>query len=145
MLFLIHAHSTRVWKQREADNSRLSVAAIEHGFQSPEGHSKLVMDGPWILLWPCFLMWPFFEAVIAYAWIHNALGMYKCAHNIIMLQLLLLMWCQVLEMLHALYLHVQNLMHFCVHISVCQIWFLACSADVAYTQLYDAITSVQAA
>ncbi|KAL3143143.1 hypothetical protein ABBQ38_003412 [Trebouxia sp. C0009 RCD-2024] len=71
-LFLVHAYSTRIWKQQEADNSKVSVAAIEHGFHSPAGHSKLVMDGPWTLLWPCLLLWPWFQAVIGFAWIHNA-------------------------------------------------------------------------
>ncbi len=73
MLFLVHAYSTLVWKQQEADNSSISAAAIEHGFQSPEGHSKLIMDGPWILLWPCLLLWPWFQAVIGFGWIHNAI------------------------------------------------------------------------
>lgn len=71
-LFLVHAYSTRVWKQQEANSSKVSVAAMEHGFQSPEGHSKLVMDGPWTLLWPCLLLWPWFQAVIGFGWIHNA-------------------------------------------------------------------------
>ncbi|DBA85888.1 TPA: hypothetical protein ACH3X1_005433 [Trebouxia sp. C0004] len=73
MLFLVHAYSTRVWKLPMGVSSTVSAAAIEHGFQSPEGHSKLVMDGPWILLWPCLLLWPWFEAVAGYGWIHNAL------------------------------------------------------------------------
>ena len=78
MLFLIHAYSTKVWKQREAAyNGSVSIAAIEHGFQSPQGHSKLVMDGPWTLLWPCFLIWPFFEAVIGYIWLVNATGVHR--------------------------------------------------------------------
>jgi len=45
-LFLVHAYSTRVWKHQAADSTNLSAAAVEHGFQSPEGHSKLIMDGP---------------------------------------------------------------------------------------------------
>ena len=75
MLFLVHAYSTRVWKEQEADNSKLNAATIEHGFQSPEGHRKLVMDGPWTLLWPCVLLWPFLQAALAYGWMHNALSM----------------------------------------------------------------------
>ena len=74
MLFLIHAYSTRVWKRQDANSSTVSAAAIEHGFQSPEGHSKLIMDGPWWLLWPCLLIWPCFEGVIGFGFIHNALG-----------------------------------------------------------------------
>ncbi|KAL0050321.1 hypothetical protein WJX82_008957 [Trebouxia sp. C0006] len=70
-LFLVHAYSTRVWKRQAVDSSNLSAAAVEHGFQSPEGHSKLIMDGPWILLWPCFLLWPFFEGVVGFGFIHN--------------------------------------------------------------------------
>ena len=73
-LFLVHAYSTRVWKRQAADNNNLSAAAVEHGFQNPEGHSKLVMDGPWILLWPCLLLWPFFEGVVGFGFIHNAVG-----------------------------------------------------------------------
>ena len=73
-LFVVHAYSTRVWKQQEAHNSQVSVAAFEHGFHSPEGHSKLVMDGPWTLLWPCILLWPLFQAAISFGWIHNAIG-----------------------------------------------------------------------
>ena len=73
-LFVVHAYSTRIWKQQEAYNSELSVAAIEHGFQSPKGHSKLIMDGPYTLLWPCMLIWPWFQAAISFGWIHNALG-----------------------------------------------------------------------
>ncbi len=73
-LFLVHAYSTRVWKRQAADSSNLSAAAVEHGFQSPEGHSKLIMDGPWILLWPCLLLWPFFEGVVGFGFIHNAVG-----------------------------------------------------------------------
>ena len=71
-LFVVHAYSTRIWKQQSADNSNISVAAIEHGFQSPEGHSELIMDGPYTLLWPCMLLWPWFQAAISYGWIHNA-------------------------------------------------------------------------
>ena len=87
MLFLVHAYSTRVWKRQETDNSSVSAAAIEHGFQSPEGHSKLVMDGPWRLLWPCLLLWPCFQGVIGFGFIHNALSempslnMSNCACN----------------------------------------------------------------
>lgn len=77
MLFLVHAYSTLVWKLPKGVSSTVSAAAIEHGFQSPEGHSKLVMDGPWILLWPCLLLWPWFEAVVGFGWIHNALRKYK--------------------------------------------------------------------
>lgn len=73
-LFLVHAYSTRLWKPQAADSSTLSPAAIEHGFQSPEGHSKLIMDGPWILLWPCLLIWPFFEGVVGFGFIHNGIG-----------------------------------------------------------------------
>jgi len=73
-LFLVHAYSTRVWKHQAADSTNLSAAAVEHGFQSPEGHSKLIMDGPWILLWPCLLLWPFFEGVIGFGFIHNGAG-----------------------------------------------------------------------
>jgi len=73
-LFLVHAYSTRVWKRQAVDSSNLSAAAVEHGFQSPEGHSKLIMDGPWILLWPCFLLWPFFEGVVGFGFIHNGVG-----------------------------------------------------------------------
>ncbi|KAA6429424.1 MAG: hypothetical protein FRX49_00818 [Trebouxia sp. A1-2] len=72
-LFLVHAYSTRLWKPQAADSSTLSPAAIEHGFQSPEGHSKLIMDGPWILLWPCLLIWPFFEGVVGFGFIHNGI------------------------------------------------------------------------
>ena len=76
MLFLVHAYSTRVWKDQAADNStNQSAAAMEHGFQSPEGHSKLIMDGPWILLWPCLLLWPVFEAFVGYAFLANGRGM----------------------------------------------------------------------
>lgn len=83
-LFLIHAYSTRVWKQQKAaDHGSVSIAAIEHGFQSPEGHSKLVMDGPWTLLWPCFLIWPFFQAVASYAWIVNATGVHNSRLHLI--------------------------------------------------------------
>ncbi len=73
-LFLVHAYSTRVWKRQAADSTNLSAAAVEHGFQSPEGHSKLIMDGPWILLWPCLLLWPVFEGVIGFGFIHNGVG-----------------------------------------------------------------------
>ena len=72
MLFLMHAYSALVWKQQEADNSIVSAAAIEHGFQSPEGHSKLIMDGSWIQLWPCLLLWSWLQAVIGFGWLHNA-------------------------------------------------------------------------
>lgn len=63
-----------MWKSEEANtsNSDISAAAIEHGFQSPEGHSKLIMDGPWRLLWPCLLLWPLFETAIGLGFIHNA-------------------------------------------------------------------------
>lgn len=74
MLFLVHAYSTRIWKRQEVDNSAVSAAAVEHGFQSPEGHRKLVMDGPWRLLWPCLLLWPCFQGVIGFGFIHNALS-----------------------------------------------------------------------
>ena len=75
MLFLVHAYSTQVWKDQPADNlTTQSPAAIEHGFQSPEGHSKLIMDGPWILLWPCLLLWPIFEAFVGYAFLSNGRG-----------------------------------------------------------------------
>ena len=76
-LFLIHAYSSRVWKGHQGDNASVSPAAIEHGFQSPEGHSKLIMDGPWWLLWPCMLLWPFFEGVMGAALIDSAAGMTK--------------------------------------------------------------------
>ena len=79
MLFLVHAYSTLVWKLPKGVSSTVSASAIEHGFQSPEGHSKLVMDGPWILLWPCLLLWPWFEAFVGFGWIHNALR--KCKHK----------------------------------------------------------------
>ena len=79
MLFLVHAYSTRVWKEQEADNSKLNAATIEHGFQSPEGHRKLVMDGPWTLLWPCVLLWPFLQVAIALGWMHNVLSISNCA------------------------------------------------------------------
>ncbi|KAL0042227.1 hypothetical protein WJX77_006708 [Trebouxia sp. C0004] len=72
-LFLVHAYSTRVWKRQAANSTNLSAAAVEHGFQSPEGHSKLIMDGPWILLWPCFLLWPIFEGVVGFGFIHNGI------------------------------------------------------------------------
>lgn len=74
MLFFVHAYSTRVWQRQEADNSKVSVSTVEHGFQSPDGHSKLIMDGPWSLLWPCVLLWPFLQAALSYGWIHNALS-----------------------------------------------------------------------
>ena len=75
MLFLVHAYSTRIWKPSVVDDStNPSAAAIEHGFQSPEGHSKLIMDGPWVLLWPCLLLWPCFEGIIGYGFIHNGIG-----------------------------------------------------------------------
>ncbi len=73
-LFLVHAYSTRVWKRQAIDSTSLSATAVEHGFQSPEGHSKLIMDGPWILLWPCLLLWPIFEGVVGFGFIHNAVG-----------------------------------------------------------------------
>lgn len=82
-LFLVHAYSTRVWKEQEGDSSKVSVAAMEHGFQSPEGHSQLIMDGPWTLLWPCFLLWPWFQAVIGFGWIHNALRKLLHVHAIL--------------------------------------------------------------
>ena len=72
MLFLVHAYSTLTWKRQESDNTSVSAAAMEHGFQSPEGHSKLVMDGPLYLLWPCLLIWPFFQGVQGFGSIHNA-------------------------------------------------------------------------
>lgn len=79
-LFLVHAYSTRVWKSEaekvDSKNSDISAAAIEHGFQSPEGHSKLIMDGPWRLLWPCLLLWPFFQTTIGLGFIHNARSMF---------------------------------------------------------------------
>ena len=75
MLFLVHAYSTRIWKRSVADDStNPSAAANEHGFQSPEGHSKLIMDGPWILLWPCLLLWPCFEGIVGYGFIYNGIG-----------------------------------------------------------------------
>ena len=74
MLFLVHAYSTRIWKRQASDSTSLSAAAVEHGFQSPEGHAKLIMDGPWILLWPCLLLWPCFEGIIGYGFIHNGIG-----------------------------------------------------------------------
>ena len=75
MLFLVHAYSTRIWKRSVADDStNPSAAANEHGFQSPEGHSKLIMDGPWRLLWPCLLLWPCFEGIIGYGFIYNGIG-----------------------------------------------------------------------
>ena len=73
-LFLVHAYSSRVWKGHQSDSASVSPAAIEHGFQSPEGHSKLIMDGPWFLLWPCMLLWPFFEGVAGVAFIDSAVG-----------------------------------------------------------------------
>ena len=73
MLFLIHAYSTRIWKRQEGETSSVSAAAIEHGFQSPEGHSKLVIYGPWTLLWPCVLIWPCLEGVITFGFSHDAL------------------------------------------------------------------------
>ena len=73
-LFLIHAYSTRVWKRAKADNANISASTIEHGFQRPEGHDQLIIDGPWLLLLPCLLIWPFFEAAIGYGFIHNAVG-----------------------------------------------------------------------
>lgn len=75
-LFLIHAYSSRVWKQQddEEDNSNIGTAAIEHGFQSPKGHSKLVMDGPLRLLWPCLLLWPCMQAIASYEFITSAIG-----------------------------------------------------------------------
>ena len=88
-LFVVHAYSTRIWKQQEADNSKVSVAAIEHGFQSPEGHSKLIMDGPYTLLWPCMLLWPWFQAAISYGWIHNATGSASASAAQVSLQCLL--------------------------------------------------------
>ena len=72
-IFVVHAYSSRIWKQPEANNSQVSVAAIEHGFHSPEGHSKLIMDGPWTLLWPCMLLWPWFQAAISFGWLFNAI------------------------------------------------------------------------
>ena len=74
MLFLVHAYSTRVWQRQEADNSKVSVAVVEHGFHSPEGHRKLVMDGPWTLLWPCVLLWPFLQGALTFGWVHNAVS-----------------------------------------------------------------------
>ncbi|KAL0050037.1 hypothetical protein WJX82_003243 [Trebouxia sp. C0006] len=74
MLFLMHAYSTRIWKRSVADDSTTpSAAANEHGFQSPEGHSKLIMDGPWRLLWPCLLLWPCFEGIVGYGFIYNGI------------------------------------------------------------------------
>ncbi|KAL0023014.1 hypothetical protein WJX79_008349 [Trebouxia sp. C0005] len=50
MLFLVHAYSTLVWKLPKGVTSTVSAAAIEHGFQSPEGfgwiHNALYQDGP---------------------------------------------------------------------------------------------------
>ena len=136
MLFLIHAYSTRVWKQQEADNSSVSIAAIEHGFQSPEGHSKLVMDGSWTLLWPCFLMWPFFQAIITYAWVHNALGMYTYTH------IMSVFWPSLGHevvlcrdppcMQHATCIR-ESFMHACVMhacLPVCQCYAVACSVEI---------------
>ena len=74
MLFLVHAYSTRVWQQHDGSTATVSAAAVEHGFQSPEGHAKLIMDGPWTLLWPCLLIWPFFEGVVGFGFFHNAIG-----------------------------------------------------------------------
>ena len=74
MLFLVHAYSTRVWQQHDGSTATVSAAAVEHGFQSPEGHAKLIMDGPWTLLWPCLLIWPFFEGVVGFGLLHNAIG-----------------------------------------------------------------------
>ena len=75
-LFLIHAYSSRVWKQQdeEDDSSNISTAAIEHGFQSPKGHSKLVMDGPLRLLWPCLLLWPCMQGIASHEFITSAIG-----------------------------------------------------------------------
>lgn len=70
---MVHAYSTRIWQQQQVDNGKVSAAAVEHGFHSPEGHSKLIMDGPWMLLWPCILIWPWFQAAIGFGFIHNAL------------------------------------------------------------------------
>ena len=52
----------------------VSASTIEHGFHRPEGHDQLIMDGPCLLLLPCLLLWPFFEAAVGYGFIHNALG-----------------------------------------------------------------------
>lgn len=38
-------------------------------------NTRLIMDGPWKLLWPCLLIWPINEAVLGFAWIHNTTGM----------------------------------------------------------------------
>ena len=42
------------------------------------------MDGPWTLLWPCYLIWPFFEAVTGYVGTVNATGAHQpTAHLIV--------------------------------------------------------------
>lgn len=119
-LFLLHAYSTRVWKQEDASNvpttatdtqaskassnahttatgiqarkdasdtetpttgasSASSFAADIRATNASESQMRLIIDGPWKLLWPCFLLWPINEAVLGFAWIHNAVGRCTCA------------------------------------------------------------------
>ena len=59
---------------RQGANNADTIARDAQARKVSEGETKLIMDGPWALLWPCFILWPFNEAVVGFAWINNAVG-----------------------------------------------------------------------
>lgn len=71
LLFLVHAYGARTWR-KPSESSRRLFAPAEAAFQPPEGQSKLVMDGPWRLLWPCLVPWALMQAAHSVAWLRNA-------------------------------------------------------------------------
>ncbi len=71
LLFLVHAYGSRTWKVPQRSSRRL-LAPGEAAFQPPEGQSKLIMDGPWHLNWPCLIPWLLMEAAHSIAWLRNA-------------------------------------------------------------------------
>ena len=74
-----NASSTASDPSANSGNSDFGIPATHaRASQVPEGQTRLIMDGPWSLLWPCFLIWPINEAVLGFAWIHNAVGAGTC-------------------------------------------------------------------
>ena len=71
LLFLVHAYGARTWR-KPSESSRRLFAPAEAAFQPPEGQSKLVMDGPWRMLWPCLVPWALMQAPHSVAWLRNA-------------------------------------------------------------------------
>ena len=62
-----HRPASQRWEEDQIPHPSLA-------FHDAHRYGKLLLDGPFYLLWPCLILWLPFEADMGYAWLHEISG-----------------------------------------------------------------------